>query len=181
MAANLDRLLSLDAEGREVEVPVDPENPAAGTVPVTIRELPYGVARRLGLRSAAANRAYSAITERLEGREADTLTPEESEALSAAEEDMVEAQREWVRWGVTGHRDVRDRRGPIHFESASATFNGKTYSVASGFTLRLYAALGGGSLGRPGTLMPALALAVHKAQRPAEEGAADSPLPGSSE
>jgi hypothetical protein len=181
MPVDLSSLLSLDAAEREVEVPVDPENPAAGTVPVTIRELPYGVARRLGLRSAATSRAYEVVTERLKGRTTDSLTAEEAEALSVAEEDLFEAQREWVRWGVTGHRDVRDRRGPIPFEASSATFNGRTYSVASDLTLRLYSILGGGSLGRPGTLMPALSLAVHKAQRPAEEADADSPLPGSSE
>jgi hypothetical protein len=185
MPVDLSSLLSLDAQEREVEVPVDPENPAAGTVPVTIRELPYGVARRLVLRSAGASRAYGAITERLEGREADTFTAEESEALSAAEEDLFEANRDWVRWGVVGHRDVRDLRGPIPFEVSSATFNGKPYAVASERTLRLYSILGGGRPGRPGTLLLALAAAVAKAQRPAEEGAAAGPLatpsPGSSE
>ena len=50
MPIDVSGLLSLDAQEREVAVPVDPKDPAKGVVHVTLRELPYGKKRAVELR-----------------------------------------------------------------------------------------------------------------------------------
>jgi hypothetical protein len=182
MPVDLSSLLSLDATDREVAIPVGAE-----TVHVTIRELPYGVSRRLSLRYLGASQAYEACrasVERMGEAGALPLTSPEADALAGALAALYEAQREAVRWGVTGHREGDFLLGglPVPFESEEATFNGTPYRVASPRMLRLYQLAGGGRAGDAGALLPDLASAVFAAQRPdALGGASASPLPGSSE
>jgi hypothetical protein len=165
MPVDLSNLLSLDAQEREVSIPVGSE-----TVHVTIRELPYGKAVAVRLAYASAYQAW---------QEAGVLSSASAEAIAGALTALYQAQCEVVRWGVTGHREEDFLLGglPVPFESSVATFNGATYPTASPRMLRLYLLAGGGRPGDPGTLIPALAEAVLAAQRPAPEGDAAGPLP----
>jgi hypothetical protein len=165
MPVDLSSLLSLDAQEREVSIPVGSE-----TVHVTIRELPYGVAKRLSFRYGSAYQAYEACkasVERLGKEGAAPLSPEEQDALASALADLWEAQRDCVRWGVVAHREADFLAGglTIPFETAEAVFNGAPYRVASPRMLRLYQLAGGGRGGNEGTLIPDIAAAVLKIQR----------------
>jgi hypothetical protein len=169
MPVDLSSLLSLDAQDREVAIPVGSE-----LVHVTIRELPYGKAVAVRLAYASAYQAY---------QEAGSLSSATAEALAAALTALYQAQCEVVRWGVVGHRAGDFLMGglDVPFTSDDATFNGERYRVASARTLRLYLLAGGGKPGDAGTLIPALADAILAAQRPVVEGAAAGPLPSASE
>jgi hypothetical protein len=169
MPVDLSSLLSLDAEEREVPIPVGAE-----TVHVTIRELPYGKAVAVRLAYASAYQAW---------QEAGVLSSASAEAIAGALTALYQAQCEVVRWGVVGHReeDWDDKGVGVPFESTEATFNGERYRVASPRTLRLYLSAGGGRPGDAGTLIPALADAILAAQVPAGSAAPASPLPSASE
>jgi hypothetical protein len=186
MPVNIDRLLSLDSQEQEIEVSA---GESRGSVRVTVRELPYGIARRCSLRYLGAMQAYEACKAtlgRLSALEAHPVSPTEADALAGALTALYEAQREVVRFGVAGHRaeDFLAGAVTIPFEAAEVTFNGQPFKVASERMLRLYAFAGGGNPGRgdAGELLPALAEAVLAYQRPesAVEADAASPLAGAS-
>jgi hypothetical protein len=175
---NLDSLLSLDAEEREIEVSA---GEGRGTVRVTVRELPYAKHRAISLRYLGASQAYEAARGALEKLGASPLPVADAEALAGALGALWEAQRECVRWGVTGHREEDFLAGGvgIPFESTDALCNGERFRVASDRMLRLYQFAGGGRPGDAGELLPALAEAVLAFQRPGGADAA-GPLPGGS-
>jgi hypothetical protein len=54
MSVSLDSLLALDAQEKEIEVSAGEDR---GAVRVTIRELPYAIARRVSLRYLGASQA----------------------------------------------------------------------------------------------------------------------------
>jgi hypothetical protein len=192
MAINIDRLLSLDPTEQEIEVSAGAER---GSVRVTVRELPYGIARRCSLRYLGALQAYEAARKGLDGLGDAPLPPAAADALAGALSALYEAQREVVRFGVSSHRAEDFLAGAVEipFEPAESTFNGQPYRVASERMLRLYVIAGGGRLGTgdAGELLPALAEAVLAFQRPESAapqegappggGAAASPLPSVSE
>jgi hypothetical protein len=170
MPVVLSGLLSLDAREKEIEVSAGAER---GSVRIKIRELPYAAFQLIRLR-------YQAALQMLAVASSDLKTKATADAA------LHKAFCEIVRWGVVGHREEDFLLGgcTTPFESTEATFNDDTYRVASDRMLRLYEFAGGGGVGDPGVLLPELAGAIMKFQRPEEAtapGGGDSAVPLPSE
>lgn len=141
--------LSLELHEQQIEVPVDADDPAKGTVVVTVRELPYAIAKGIQYRDLACSQSFGktqpVFAQLKSGAPVD---PRDMDRLGLAFAERRAAQAEIVRWGICGHRadDFRVKGTPIPFESVSASLVGTAYQVASPRMIHLYQMANGPSL-----------------------------------
>lgn len=141
--------LSLELHEKEIEVPVDAEDPVQGTVVVTVRELPYAVAKSLQYRDIATSQSFGQTQPVFAQLKAGApVDPRAMDRLGLAFAERRAAQTEIIRWGVCGHRaeDFKVKGAPIPFESVSASLVGTAYQVASPRMIHLYQMANGPSL-----------------------------------